>query len=947
VAVGESHAALHARAVVDLFAPDERGRALDRAIESLRALARTAERPAPVLGDLAAALIVRGERVQAPRDLLEAYEVARQALEAEPGNLSALYNRALALDRFGLADESARAWRAYLDADARSPWADQARRRLSEGAGALSSTPPPPAPDGPLADYAAYAAANPQAARELGMNRLLGEWGAAIQKSDTATAADRLRRASALGESLARPPGGDASLADAVRAIHSATGSHARLRALARAHQAYAEGMARYDSSEYAQAAIHLARAEMASSASPALRGWARLYLGTVHVHNHMPARGEQILRSVVAVADPARHPALAARALWSLGNTLGRTERSEKGLEFARESARLFGVARERENEGAVLNVVVHAHFVLGEPDSGYVAMHRALDRLRPFRASMRLRTFFTSGAPLVEADGLFWAALSLQNEGVAVAARNGGAIQIVESRATRARLLAARQLVRAALEDVRSARALLPGVRDAVVRGWLEADLREIDALLSLRSNPELATAAMDSSAEYFSSVPVRAFPYYVGGAEARLAAGDHAGAMTRLGRALRLLEQRRDSTRMEPRRAAVFDAARTVVDRIVMLKLAQGRTGEALDYMDRGRASLAAAGTSAFAPSGLPAAPSGETVVAYALIGDTLLSWTVSGSRVELFRSVVDAERLIRLIEEVEAMLERQAPLSEIHPRLSRLHDWLLRPVRSCLGAPGTPLVIVADGALAAVPFAALYDVQRARYLVQDHPLRHAVSLREAGRPVRAPTAPGVLLIADPAFSAREHPLLERLSSAANELRDVAAAYPGARVLHPENATRDTLLAWLPRTGVVHFAGHAVFEDERPERSFLVLAPGPDAPGRITAGELAELDLRAVRLVVLAACRTVGSGRGRAAGFTGLSGALLAAGAAGAVGSTWDVDDRLTASLMPEFHRRYHRSGDGPRALRDAQLALLRSSSPALRSPAAWAGFRYVGR
>jgi CHAT domain-containing protein len=136
--------------------------------------------------------------------------------------------------------------------------------------------------------------------------------------------------------------------------------------------------------------------------------------------------------------------------------------------------------------------------------------------------------------------------------------------------------------------------------------------------------------------------------------------------------------------------------------------------------------------------------------------------------------------------------------------------------------------------------------------------------------------------------------------------------------------------------------------VFDDARPERSYLVLAPDArDDAGRLTAADLARLDLRNVRLVVLSACRTVRSGRTRASGYTGLSGALLAAGAEGTVGSLWDVDDRATAALMASFHQAYSRIPDAASALRRAQLSLLRVDDPSLRSPAAWAAFRYAGR
>jgi CHAT domain-containing protein len=925
---------------------DERGKALDRSISSLRGLANVVDHPATVLADLAAALIVRAERTQTPRDLLEAYATAHDAVRRDPRNRAALYNAALALDRFGLVDEAARAWRSYLAADSASEWAGDAQRRLEK---LLAATAPkhPPAEDAPLTAYLGYAATDPQGARQLGMERLLGRWGEAVEAGKVSEAEAWLRRAAALGEALERSRGGDRSLAEAIRAISAVRENARALHSLARAHREYALGMALYDSSAYGRAEPRLAAVARPPVASPVLRAWAATFWGTTRVHNRAAKEGEQILRGVIAETDSRKYPSLAGRARWSLGNTLGRGERWEQGLEHARESARLFALAGERENEGAALNVVTYARFVLGESDEGYAAMHRALDRLRPYRASVRLRTLFTAGAPLIDTDGLFPAALCLQNEAVAIATRNGGTIQIVEARAARARLLAARGRATLAQADVLTARGLLPAIDDLTVRGWLQADLQEVEALASLGSDPAHATMSMDAAAAFFSQVPIRALPYVIGGAEARLAADDPAGAITRLERAIRMLDQRRDSIRMEPRRAAVYDAARSVIDRIVMLQLAAGRTTAALRYMDRGRASLAAAGAAAAEAERAVAAPPGEVAVEYALVGDTLLAWTVSGARVDLFRTLVDAAGLVRDIGEAESRLERRAPDAELSSSLAGLYDQLVRPLEGRLGSAGTQLIIVADGPLASVPFAALYDTRRGRYLVEDRPLRFSVSLREAWRAPTVYPASGVLLVADPAFDSREHPLLDRLPHAAGEVRAFAAGYPGARVLESDGATAAALRATLPRAGVAHFAGHAVFDDERPERSYLVLAPGKGVPGRITAAELAELDLRHVRVVVLAACRTNRSGQGRAAGFTGLSGALLAAGAGGAVGSTWDVDDRYTAELMARFHRQYQHAPDGPRALREAQLSLLRSGDSDLRSPSAWAGFRYAGR
>ncbi|HEU4455836.1 MAG TPA: CHAT domain-containing protein, partial [Longimicrobium sp.] len=166
------------------------------------------------------------------------------------------------------------------------------------------------------------------------------------------------------------------------------------------------------------------------------------------------------------------------------------------------------------------------------------------------------------------------------------------------------------------------------------------------------------------------------------------------------------------------------------------------------------------------------------------------------------------------------------------------------------------------------------------------------------------------------------------------------------PGARVIGGAGARRSAVAAGLRRASIFHFAGHAVADDDHPERSFLVLAPGDGDPsGRLTAEEIGGMDLRHVRLVVLSACETLPGRGGRSGGFAGFAGALLASGAGGVAGSLWQVDDAHTRALMTELHRAYRASGDPPAALREAQLRLFRSGG-ALRSPAAWAAFRYVG-
>ena len=111
-------------------------------------------------------------------------------------------------------------------------------------------------------------------------------------------------------------------------------------------------------------------------------------------------------------------------------------------------------------------------------------------------------------------------------------------------------------------------------------------------------------------------------------------------------------------------------------------------------------------------------------------------------------------------------------------------------------------------------------------------------------------------------------------------------------------------------------------------------------------MTASSLDAGSIPNVRLVVLSACTTLG-GESASHGFTGLSGALLDAGARGVVGSLWKVPDRPTRELMLRFHESYLRTRDPALALWEAQRAMAASPDSTLNTPAVWAAFRYVGR
>lgn len=951
---GSNATALQVAALIALvYSRSDDAAASTRAIDLLQKARSLGPPAAPVLVDLSAAYLERAERAQSLADVPRALQAATDALRLDPQSISARYNLALALDRLTLDERARGAWESVAATATDPATAREARSRVL--ALVAHERMPRPADTGPPARWAAYTAREPQHARLYAMDTLLARWGRAVSASDSADARKWLDAAGSVGEALERS-GGDPSLLHQVRSIRAAAGQPGRQRALASAHAQYGRGQVLLGlrKARAAQSALDSARANAAGS--PALGAWADYWRGVALFYDGQPDLN--LFRQILTRAETRGYPALTARAHWSLSTLHGRAGAYDSALAHLGRSAGLYERLGEREHLGAVQELEAETRLNLGDDAGAYAAARRALGTLRPYRDSVRLHNLLMALGRAVSLEGLGDAAAALHDEDVAVAARIRPAVHLeaVLSRARNAALMG--DLARAEA-DLRTGETLLraelarggagtaPSVDSTYEQKWLRADLREAHARLQVRADPAAAAAALDPVVRFFGEAPPavdRLLPALVLRAEARLAAGDSAGATADLDRASGMLDRMGGSLANVSLRAAMLNAGRRVFDRLALLRAAN--PAAALAALERGRLSFGGARRLRRDLDRRIAAPAGTLVVDYALVGDTLLMFTVSDTTVWLEKRTVDAARLLRVAEHARVSLELRAATDSVAADLSLLYDALVRPVQARL--EGRPrVVIIADGELAGIPFQALRDTVRGRYLLHDHEVRFSSSLADA-HAVAAPGAGGrPLFVADPAFRAMDYPGLQRLGGLAAETRALASTHAGAVTLADLAATPDSLRARLPTARFFYFAGHAVFDDARPERSYLLLAPdGQRDDGRLTAEEIASMNLSAVRLVVLSACETQRSVSGRAGGFAGLSRAMLSAGAGGVVGSLWRVDDAYTRALMAEFHQAYRRSADAAAALRHAQLRLLNSTDASLRSPAAWAGFRYAG-
>ncbi len=313
---------------------------------------------------------------------------------------------------------------------------------------------------------------------------------------------------------------------------------------------------------------------------------------------------------------------------------------------------------------------------------------------------------------------------------------------------------------------------------------------------------------------------------------------------------------------------------------------------------------------------------------------------------------------------------------------------LSHLLLAPAERLLG--DRPLLIVADGALQYIPFAALPIPSSGAPLMTRHEvvsLPSASALAVLRRQVRGRSrAPKALAIfADPVFQQTDPRLTHRqesldrmsLASAAtrgwspSDERQAGGERPAFRRLPSSRKEAETLASLVPRDQLflavgfdasrakatapelaqyrnVHFATHGVLDSRRPELSKLVLSlydeEGKPEDGFLRLNDIYSLHLDA-DLVVLSACQTALGKEIRGEGLVGLTRGFMDAGAARVLASLWSVEDRATADLMGSFYHAMLRQGLSPAAaLRQAQIKM--AASPGRRSPYFWAGFSLQG-
>lgn len=267
--------------------------------------------------------------------------------------------------------------------------------------------------------------------------------------------------------------------------------------------------------------------------------------------------------------------------------------------------------------------------------------------------------------------------------------------------------------------------------------------------------------------------------------------------------------------------------------------------------------------------------------------------------------------------------------------------QLYDILIAPIADKLGPEGT-LVVIPDGPLSTLPFAALLDA-KGQFLIEQTNLatvpslaysQPGVGLRPADTGVVAASLEKAVNLSFGNFPA--------LTGTSDEARFAVAGRKHGQFI--ENFHRADLVRALAarQTDVLHLATHASFNG-RSDRSYIV-ADGEHIPIADLRNLIARNQTRGEQLdlLVLSACETaVGDDQAS----LGLAGAAVQSGARSVLASLWQVNDVGTAQLMKGFYTGLGEGKSKAAALRASQLALIRQGDE-LADPSVWAAFIMLG-
>lgn len=873
-----------------------------------------------LLNDMGWAALVDAQVRSATTSALQALEHFQAALDRDPEHAPAAFNLALALEWLGLPREADVAWTRASSVTHEAGWAEEidARQGLLRTRSGASS------------------------AEQWNTDALLLALHEALDGDrGDAPAGARVEELRAIAADRAEQ--GERTSFDVLDGLSNPVTRGRFMTALSH----YAAGRRLWTAGSFASAAeeFELAAASL-DATDPRARGLlsrARLGRNAQRVYEGRHAEAQEWYDLILSEASETSYAATRGHAYWGLGLSLARGGDLPAAQAAYREGRRMFERMSQTREIATLRYLYSETLSYSGDPNGALSEIHAALTL---FRANGghggNLHHNLLSFAGRILAPDFPAAAVHFHREGLQLTRTMENPQFTVEALIRLAQAEARQGLFESATSRLDEAQRSLPDVPDPGMRRRLEIEFDEITGLLMPGLPVEDRILRLSRAIDYYRDVTPGKLPLLLEGrGRALLASGSAGAAVVDLQEAIASADRQLADMADPNARRLLIDARADAVDELIHIHMEAGDAEGALVLLDRSRTMALqhpGMGSDPVAGQALERSrmPDGSAVLAFAVTDRAVMGWTARRGSVVARTLAVSPEELADVVGRLRQALRTGASTDRVGAMTASLHQTLLGPFETSL-SDTEELVVVPDGVLHGLPFAVLGPTPGEildRFSIRFAP-SVAYALRDWGEGRQRPA--GLVFAASGSdWDRAVFPALASLPHAAEEAREVASLYNRATVII---GTAGGLVEALEAATVLHYAGHAIYREDRPELSEIVLS---GSPSTLRASDIAALDLSRLRLAVLSACDTQQGLRSRAGGLSGLTWSFLAAGAGGVIGSLWAVPDESTTQLMVDVHRELA-AGVAP------EVALARVQRRWSLDPHAgwgWAAFRYEG-
>jgi CHAT domain-containing protein len=330
----------------------------------------------------------------------------------------------------------------------------------------------------------------------------------------------------------------------------------------------------------------------------------------------------------------------------------------------------------------------------------------------------------------------------------------------------------------------------------------------------------------------------------------------------------------------------------------------------------------------------------------LVEYFMTENKLYVFTITNSKSNIYEKILPInfrEKLTKFQTEIS-----QNPKSKIYDGQTlstELYQQLISPILADL-KDKKRVIFIRDGELNYLPFEVLAPAKN-DYLLRHFAISYAYSSTLLMNEKSEESSTKILALAPFANQSNEgskfrDKSLRTLPASEEEVLGIKGD-----IYLNEKASKSRFLEEYRSHGIIHFATHAITNDQEPNQSFIAFYP--DNQGyKLLTEELYDLDLRKTRLVILSACE---AGRGKlqkGEGIISLARAFAYSGCESVMTTLWNAHDETTANISERFHEYLSDGLRTDEALRKAKSDFLDSElGSRYEHPYYWANSVLIGK